>query len=352
MPRFVFIDTEATGLDHRRHELTEVAWIVRFEDGVEETRQFFPEHTLDGAEPAALELTHYHDRIGPRPRTPATVWLRQLLADAAGGHLVGAVPDFDAHHLELMCHKLGLVPSWDHHLIDVGTLALPLIADQPEGPRSLAKTCRALGVPHDDNLAHGALYDAQQAMRAFDAVWDRLAKLRADGAPLPDAVPRTGGNGNGPRVDLVEVTDRNWRDVADVAPRSHQQQFVFPSAARYLLLADRSEWHSLGIVFEGHVVGHVMYATEAMDDPADDVDWIGGLVIDRRHQGRGFGSAAARALLDRLVDREVRLTVHPDNHTAQRMWRSLDFHPTDERDDEEVVWVRPAPGPDDGDGAA
>ena len=25
--RFVFIDTEATGLDHARHELTEVSWI-------------------------------------------------------------------------------------------------------------------------------------------------------------------------------------------------------------------------------------------------------------------------------------------------------------------------------------
>ncbi len=339
MPRFVFIDTEATGLDHRRHELTEVAWIVRFEDGAEETRQYFPEHTLDGAEPAALELTHYHDRIGPRERTPATVWLRQLLADAAGGHLVGAVPDFDAHHLQLTCHKLGLEPSWDHHLIDVGTLALPLIADAPEGPRSLAKTCRALGLDHDDNQAHGALYDARQAMRAFDAIWERLARLRRDDAPLPEAVPRgsgNGGSGDGPRVDLVEVTDRNWRAVADVAVRSHQQTWVYPTAARYLLLAERSVWNSLGIVFERRVVGHVMWGVE------DDVHWIGGLMIDAGSQGRGLGHAAVAALLDRLGDGEVALTVHPDNHAARRLWRDFGFVATDEADGEEEVWVRPA----------
>ncbi len=193
----MFVDTETTGLDFRRHELTEVAWIVRFEDGTQTQRQYFPHHTTDGADEAALELTHYHQRIAPQQRSPASEWLTQFLEDAQGAVLVGAVPDFDARHLEKAAHKLGLEPTWDHHLLDVETLALPLIAPGPEAPRSLAKTCRALGVPHDPDQAHGALYDAQQAMRAFDAVWERLAQLRADAAPLPDPVPRDNGrNGN------------------------------------------------------------------------------------------------------------------------------------------------------------
>lgn len=189
-PRFVFMDTEATGLDHRRHELTEVAWIVRFEDGREEERRYFPEHTTDGADEDALILTHHAERIAPQPKTPAKVWLTEFLEHADGAILVGAVPDFDARHLERVCHKLGVAPTWDHHLLDVETLALPLIADAPEAPRSLAKTCAALGIPHDKDQAHGALYDAQQAMRVFDRVWEVLGQLRADGAPLPPPVPR------------------------------------------------------------------------------------------------------------------------------------------------------------------
>jgi DNA polymerase III epsilon subunit-like protein len=199
--RFVFMDTEATGLDHHRHELTEVSWVVRFEDGREEERQFFPEHTTDGADADALELTHYDDRIAPQQRTPASEWLTLFLEDAKDAVLVGAVPDFDAKHLERMCRKLGVEPTWDHHLLDVETLTLPLIAPGPEAPRSLAKTCAALGIPHDKDQAHGALYDAQQAMRVFDRVWELVAELRASGGPLPPPVPRdtngrrTGANG-------------------------------------------------------------------------------------------------------------------------------------------------------------
>jgi DNA polymerase III epsilon subunit-like protein len=196
--RFVFMDTEATGLDHHRHELTEVAWVVRFEDGREEERQFFPEHTTDGADADALELTHYEDRIAPQQRTPASEWLTLFLEDAQDAVLVGAVPDFDAKHLERMCRKLGAEPTWDHHLLDVETLALPFIAPGPESPRSLAKTCAALGIPHDKDQAHGALYDAQQAMRVFDRVWELVSDLRATGDPLPPPVPRDpNGRGNG-----------------------------------------------------------------------------------------------------------------------------------------------------------
>lgn len=351
MPRFVFVDTEATGLDHARHELTEISWIVRFEDGTEATRQYFPEHTLDGADSTALELTNYHRAIAPHPRTPATVWLRQFLDDANGAYLVGAVPDFDATHLARMCRKLGWEPTWDHHLVDVETLALPLIAPGPEGPRSLARTARALGVNHDDDRAHGALYDARQAMRVFDAVWQRLGQLRADDAPLPDPVPRR-RNGQPPQVELVEVTEDNWRAVADVAPTDAQRSFVFPLAGRYLLLAERSEWNSLGITCEGAVVGHVMWAFEPAPGDAtgtgDEIAWIGGLVINASRQGRGLGTAAVRALLQRLGDREVRVTVHPDNHGARRLWQATGFTPTDEVDGTEQVWARPQRDTDPG----
>lgn len=207
--RFVFVDTEATGLDHERHELTEVAWIVRFEDGREVERQYFPQHTIDGADADALTLTRYDDRIAPQVKTPASEWLTQFLEDAQDAILVGAVPDFDARHLELMCRKLGVEPTWDHHLLDVETLALPLIAPGPEAPRSLAKTCAALGIEHDKDQAHGALYDARQTRLVFDKIWNVLAELRATGDPLPAPVPRdTGRNGadgtDGNRAGEVE----------------------------------------------------------------------------------------------------------------------------------------------------
>ncbi len=221
-PRFVFVDTEATGLDHERHELTEVAWIVRFEDGSEAERQYFPQHTTDGATPEALEITHYAERIAPQTRSPASEWLAQFLEDAEGAYLVGAVPDFDANHLARMCRKVGLEPTWDHHLLDVETLALPLIAPGPDGPRSLAKTCQALGVEHDKDQAHGALYDAQQAKRVFDRVWELMAAVRAGDEDLPEPVerPAKNGNGNGTDGPAPDTTGDTTGEADEVAEPS------------------------------------------------------------------------------------------------------------------------------------
>ncbi len=199
-PRLVFVDTEATGLDHRVHQLTEVAWILREPDGTEVTRRFVPEHTLDGAEEKALEITRYHELLAGEPRSPDAEWIDVLLGDTEGAVLVGVVPDFDARHLLQACQRIGRTPNWDHHLLDVGTLAMPLLAAAPEVPRGVASLCLSLGVTHDPERAHGALYDAQQTMRCFDAVWERLGALRAAGEPLPDPVrrpPSSRENGNG-----------------------------------------------------------------------------------------------------------------------------------------------------------
>jgi DNA polymerase III epsilon subunit-like protein len=188
-PRLVFVDTEATGLDHRVHQLTEVAWILREPDGTEVTRRFVPEHTLDGAEAKALEITRYHELLADEPRTPDEEWVDVLLADAEGAVLVGVVPDFDARHLLQACQRVGRTPTWDHHLLDVGTLAMPLLAAAPEVPRGVASLCLSLGVTHEPERAHGALYDAQQTMRCFDRVWQLLGELRTAGA-LPEPTPR------------------------------------------------------------------------------------------------------------------------------------------------------------------
>jgi DNA polymerase III alpha subunit (gram-positive type) len=189
-PRLVFVDTEATGLDHRVHQLTEVAWILREPDGTEHVRRFVPEHTLDHAEEKALEITRYHELLADEPRTPDAEWVEVLLADCEGAVLVGVVPDFDARHLLQACQRVGRSATWDHHLIDVGVLAMPLLADAPEVPRGVASLCTSLGVPFDSGQAHGAMYDAMQTMRCFDRVWELLSAMRADERPLPAPVPR------------------------------------------------------------------------------------------------------------------------------------------------------------------
>ncbi|MFE5912550.1 GNAT family N-acetyltransferase [Streptomyces wedmorensis] len=139
-------------------------------------------------------------------------------------------------------------------------------------------------------------------------------------------------------VVLEDITDENWRSVADVAPADDQRRFVAALGARYLLLSLRGGvWTSLAVRAGEEVVGHVMWAY----DDEDGTHWIGGMIVNADEQGQGVGRLAVRALLRRLAAlpdcREVRLSYHPDNAPAAALYKSLGFEPTGDFEDEEVV---------------
>ncbi|MFC0006198.1 GNAT family N-acetyltransferase [Micromonospora siamensis] len=142
----------------------------------------------------------------------------------------------------------------------------------------------------------------------------------------------------GRHVTLRPVDDDNWRAVADVAPRDDQRAWVAALAARYLLLSDRSEvWTSLAVYADETVVGHVMWG---VDDDAS--RWIGGMVIDAAEQDRGVGRATVRTLATWLATQDggphpVRLSYHPDNTAAVRLYTTLGFHPTGAEEDGEHI---------------
>jgi diamine N-acetyltransferase len=139
-----------------------------------------------------------------------------------------------------------------------------------------------------------------------------------------------------PSVTLVHVSSDNWRDVADLAPRDDQRTYVAPLAARYLLLGVYGDtWHNLG-AYDGETpVGHVMWGTDE-----DGSRWIGGLLVDAAHQGRGLGRAIVHELVGRLRadgDAPVRLSHHPQNVASRALFESLGFRPTGVVEDGEVV---------------
>jgi diamine N-acetyltransferase len=139
---------------------------------------------------------------------------------------------------------------------------------------------------------------------------------------------------------LADVTADNWRDIADLAPRDDQRDFVPALAARYLLLGMLEDtWHNLGAFEDGTAVAHVMHAV----DPDDGSRWIGGLVVDAAHQGRGVGRRVVELLLDRLRTEPgpVRMSYHPDNEASRALFAGLGFVETGERVDDERVMELP-----------
>jgi diamine N-acetyltransferase len=138
-------------------------------------------------------------------------------------------------------------------------------------------------------------------------------------------------------IRLTEVTADNWRACADLEVTPDQQAFVAP-VTRYLCLCHYGGvWRPLAVTAGGDVVGFVMWAV----DPDDLSGWIGGLVIGREYQRRGYGRAAVLALVERLRRDEgcpsAALSYAAENSAARALYTSVGFAETGEREDGELV---------------
>jgi diamine N-acetyltransferase len=139
-------------------------------------------------------------------------------------------------------------------------------------------------------------------------------------------------------VRLETVSSANWRAVAGVEVRRAQRRWV-TDVTRYLALSRYDgTWTPLAVVAADTVVGFLMWA----HDP-DDLGsyWLGGVLIDRRHQGRGYGRDALRAAIEYLAAmpgcRNVSLSYVPGNTVAAGLYASLGFVETGEMEQDEVV---------------
>ncbi len=92
----------------------------------------------------------------------------------------------------------------------------------------------------------------------------------------------------------------------------------------------------MAICADDTVVGHIMWGRDE-----DGSYWLGGMVIDGTEQGKGVGRAAVRTLMEWLAQREscreLRLSYHPDNAVAARLYASVGFQPTAVSSGDEVV---------------
>ncbi|GAA4599464.1 diamine N-acetyltransferase [Actinoplanes octamycinicus] len=139
---------------------------------------------------------------------------------------------------------------------------------------------------------------------------------------------------------LEPVTAGNWRDCAALTVHEDQKRFV-ADVTYYLCMCHYGDtWHPLAAVRGDEVVG---FAIWGVDD--DGSRWIGGLVVDAKHQRQGVGRELVRQLRERLIAEpgtpNVALSYQPENTAARSLYLALGFVETGETEGDEVVarWV-------------
>lgn len=201
MTTLAFVDTETTGLDDRRHEIWEVALILRDTDDESIYLPFLWQLpvNLNKADPIALNIGKFHERRWSekldfledetiinsiingsdlnRPSKDFIVpynmlkdWAKHFTELTFNSYLVGNVISFDEERLRKLLRKYDQCPVWNYHIADVEAIAAGKLGIQP--PWKGNTISEALGIPVPENQ-HSAMTDAAWAMDIYYACFSK-----------------------------------------------------------------------------------------------------------------------------------------------------------------------------------
>ncbi|MCK9921629.1 hypothetical protein MXD61_06950 [Frankia sp. AgPm24] len=210
-PRIVFVDTETTGLDVERHQLWEIALIIRDRsaqlDDVE--HRYYLQPDLSRADSAALQIGRFYQRTEGLRRatvdyddgvvnTAGLSWSSdrwrwsmpmavagEVARITAGAVLIGSNVQFDARMLSYWLRAHSQAPAWHYRPVDVGAIALGYLRGihdaAPAGsdaernarpdwllPWSTGMLASVLGVTCPPDARHTALGDARFVRDLYD----------------------------------------------------------------------------------------------------------------------------------------------------------------------------------------
>ena len=141
-------------------------------------------------------------------------------------------------------------------------------------------------------------------------------------------------------ITLQEVTRDNWRDVVSLEPTPDQVagDFVARNSSSLAEAAYVPGFEPRGIYTDDELIGFVMWFEH--DEPdglpwySSDLRpeyWISRFMIDKEHQGKGYGRAAMELVIDEMARRygcaEINLSYNVENEVAETLYTSLGFVP-------------------------
>jgi diamine N-acetyltransferase len=138
-------------------------------------------------------------------------------------------------------------------------------------------------------------------------------------------------------IAIRAVTDANWRETLELTVRPEQQRFISEYSPIAAIALAKAYIRPGGMIWAPYAIyaGAMMvgFFTLAYAPDTADQYWLFHFFIDQHYQGRGYGKSALRRIIE-LVRRKqpqsqmLRLTVHPENVAAQRLYSSVGFRAT------------------------
>ncbi len=130
------------------------------------------------------------------------------------------------------------------------------------------------------------------------------------------------------KVRLEPITPKNFKECISLKVSEAQMNFV---ASNLMSIAQAKIYptaNPFAVYADEKLVGFVMYGF----DEDDQHFYLGRLMIDEKHQGKGFGKAATLEVIERMKQiedcREIYLSFVPENTGAEKLYTSVGFERT------------------------
>ena len=139
------------------------------------------------------------------------------------------------------------------------------------------------------------------------------------------------------KITLREINKDNFRQCIKLETFEEQKNFVASNVFSIAQSKVEPYLLPLAIYHDEEAVGFIMYGP----DPEEDCYCVARLMIDKNHQGKGYGRAAMLEAIRRMRAEpdchEIALSFEPENTGAEKLYESLGFKKTGEVIEGEVV---------------
>ena len=139
---------------------------------------------------------------------------------------------------------------------------------------------------------------------------------------------------------LREITPQNFKECISLKVASAQENFVASNLMSVAQSKIYPTYNIFAVYAEDEMVGFTMFGL----DTDDNKYYLGRLMIDEKHQGKGYGKAAVLEVIERLKQvkdcNEIFLSFVAENAGAERLYRSVGFERTGENNDYGEIIMR------------
>lgn len=142
-------------------------------------------------------------------------------------------------------------------------------------------------------------------------------------------------------LHLKTISKDNWWKAISLRVREDQVNFVASNVYSLAQLNFLENFHAKGIYLGDEMIGFTLYGI----DEEDQEYWIYRMMIDQKHQGKGYGKEVVQRVIDDIrkmkEDRHLSITLsyEPTNEHAKRIYEKMGFQEVEGLiiDDEQVA---------------